>query len=367
MTKTLNIHIHAGQASYPVHIGQGLLDKCGELLREIFPAETRIALLSSPTVEKFYRRTVEDSLRKAAYKVRFIQMPSGEKKKNLKSVVRLYDALLAAGIDRSDCIIALGGGLTGDIAGFTAATLYRGIPFVQIPTTLLAQVDASVGGKTGVNHQKGKNLIGAFYQPKLVLIDPDVLQTLNMRERISGFAEILKYGFISDKELLDTCLRQQETILKLKNSAALNEIIFRSVQIKANIVEEDERERQKRMILNFGHTFGHALERCSGYTLRHGEALLYGMLAALKLSVRFAGLDSLAAEQYAALLKAVPVPVLPSQLHVARLIKALQYDKKNKNRHLRFVLIKKPGLADIYEEIPSAAIYETAEEILKGL
>lgn len=365
MTETLNIK--TGQTAYPVHIRQGLLNNCGEMLRDLFPAETRIALLSSPTVEKYYRRTVEDSLRNAAFKIRFIPMPSGEKKKNLKSVSRLYDALLAAGIDRSDCIVGLGGGLLGDIAGFTAATLYRGIPFVQIPTTLLAQVDASVGGKTGVNHRKGKNLIGAFYQPALVLIDPDVLQTLNMRERISGFAEILKYGFISDKELLDTCLRQQETILRLKNSTALNEIIFRSLQIKATIVEEDERERQKRMILNFGHTFGHALERCSRYTLRHGEALIYGMLAALKLSVRYAGLDSLAAEQYSALLKAVPVPLLPSGLHAERLIKTLQYDKKNKNRHLRFVLIKKPGLAGIYEEIPSAVIYETAEEILKGL
>lgn len=357
-------NINAGKASYPVHIGRGLLNNCGELLQRSFPPETRIALLSSGTVERYYRLSVESALRKAGFEVFFIHMPSGEKKKNLTTVKGLYDSLLTAGIDRSDCIFALGGGLVGDIAGFAAATLYRGIPLVQAPTTLLAQVDASVGGKTGVNHPKGKNLIGSFYQPGMVLIDPDVLQTLNMRERISGFAEILKYGFIADKQLLDTCLQQQEQILKLENADALNRVILRSLQIKAAVVEEDEREKGRRMILNFGHTFGHALEGCSRYTLRHGEAVLYGMLAALELSVRFAGLDPVLAEQYTALLKIIPVPVPAFPLHAKDLMNALLYDKKNRNRRLRFILIKAPGDASVYEDLPESAIRESAEELI---
>jgi 3-dehydroquinate synthase len=362
MSETLQIK--TGQTPYPVHVGEELLEHCAEMMRKIFPPETRIALLSSRTVEKFYRKTVEDSLQQAGYRVNFIHMPSGEAEKKLSTVQALYDTLLNAGLDRSDCILALGGGLVGDIAGFTAATLYRGIPFVQIPTTLLAQVDASVGGKTGVNHEKGKNLIGAFYQPKMVLIDPKVLKTLNMRERISGFAEVLKYGFIADKALLDTCIRQQEGILNLEDGAILQGIILRSLQIKAAIVEEDERETGKRMILNFGHTLGHALERSSHFSLRHGEAVIYGMQAALRLSVRFAGFDPALAEQYQTFLNIIPVPALPHSLNTEDLMQALLYDKKNRNRRLRFILLKSPGDPCIREDLPESAVRECAEDLI---
>lgn len=335
------------------------------MLKALFPAGTRIAILTSETPGKLYREILEESLKAAGFDCLAFKIPPGEERKSLSTVSELYDALINNGIDRSACILALGGGRVGDIAGFCAATLYRGIPFVQIPTTLLAQVDASVGGKTGVNHEKAKNLIGAFYQPRTVLIDPELLRTLDMRERVSGFAEILKYGFIADAALLESCRIKRDAILNMEDMPLLTDIIYRSVRIKARIVEKDEHEGGLRMLLNFGHSIGHAVEKASDYTLRHGEALLIGMDAALRLSSRFAGLAPENRARYSAFLQALPSPRTDLKLSPDILIGNLRYDKKNKDRHSRFVLLSAAGKAQIRDDIPEAAVRETLKTILK--
>ncbi|MDD3966209.1 MAG: 3-dehydroquinate synthase [Candidatus Neomarinimicrobiota bacterium] len=349
---------------YRIRIAAGLLQQSGELLGALIPAGSRIAVLASETPARHYREILEKSLKNAGFDYFFLCIPPGEENKNLQTVSDLYDALIAAGLDRSDCILALGGGRVGDIAGFVAATLYRGIPFIQIPSTLLAQVDASLGGKTGVNHEKAKNLIGAFYQPKMVLIDPLLLRTLDMRERVSGFAEVLKYGFIADPRLLESCIAQKGAILMMEDMPLLSDIIFRAVRIKARIVEKDERESGLRMILNFGHSIGHAIEQASGYALRHGEALLTGMDAALRLSRRFSGLSAENAERYGAFLRELPRPKLAADISSEKLMDILRYDKKIQNRRTRFVLLRAAGKTQIYHDIPKTALHEILETIL---
>lgn len=349
---------------YRISVEPGLLQHSGEMLKTLFSSGTRITILVSETPGKHYLETLENNLKAAGFDCLAFSVPPGEKRKNLQTVSELYDALINAGMNRSDCILALGGGRVGDIAGFCAATLYRGIPFVQVPTTLLAQVDASVGGKTGVNHEKAKNLIGAFYQPRTVLIDPELLRTLDMRERVSGFAEVLKYGFIADAALLETCITRRDAILNAEDLLLLTDIICRSVRIKARIVEKDERESGLRMLLNFGHSIGHAIEKASGYALRHGEALLIGMDAALRLSIRFAGLAPESQARFSAFLNALPRPRTDLQLSPEILIDNLRYDKKNKNRQTRFVLLRAPGKTLIRDDIPQTAIREILETLL---
>ncbi|MFO7841517.1 MAG: 3-dehydroquinate synthase [Fidelibacterota bacterium] len=355
-----SITVNTREHPYKIHIEKGSLNKTGDFLRGRISPHTHIGLMASKTVEKYYRETVQGSLEKAGFPVSFFRMPTGEKNKNLKTVSGLYDALIEKAFDRSCLIITLGGGVVGDTGGFTAATLYRGIPYVQMPTTLLSQVDSSVGGKTGVNHRAGKNLIGSFYQPEAVLIDPGVLHTLDMRERISGFAEILKYGFIRDKGFLDHCLKYRDDILQLQDMDLVGGVIRRSLEIKAEIVAGDEKEMHNRMLLNFGHTVGHALEQSSGYgTFRHGEAVIIGICAALYLSVKSGGLDEKSADHYLNILKKIPIGASLEAVDKDVIHLAIAQDKKTREKRQKFVLLDDIGHAGIVEDLSADLINES--------
>jgi len=278
------VNVNLGERGYTIYIGDNILFKLGELLIQ-FELSKKIAVISNPTVWKFYGIKIIKSLKSAGFSPVKIIIPDGEKYKNLRTVEKIYTEMLKTGIDRKGCVVALGGGVVGDIAGFVAATYMRGVKFVQVPTTLLAQMDASIGGKTGVDHKLGKNLVGAFYQPMFVLVDISTLDTLPEREFRAGLAEVIKYGVIRDSSLFKFLEENREQILN-RDRDALNYIISRSCEIKARIVEQDEREETGlRSILNFGHTIGHAIEATTGYRkYLHGEAVAMGMMAEAKIS-----------------------------------------------------------------------------------
>ncbi|MEA2077583.1 MAG: 3-dehydroquinate synthase [Candidatus Marinimicrobia bacterium] len=356
--KTVDVNIL--ERPYKILIDQHLLMGVGDELRSFFKAGTKIAVLISKTVKKLYAERVIKSLETMGYEVNIFLLPSGEKHKNLDTVSVLYDKLIESAFDRSSAIIALGGGIVGDISGFVASSLYRGIPFVQIPTTLLSQVDSSVGGKVGVNHPEGKNLIGAFYQPKIVLIDPAVLKTLEPRELVCGYGEILKYGFIRDASLLELCLEKKDDILGLKDMKLVSEIIHRSLKIKAKIVSEDEKENGVRMLLNFGHTIGHAIEKSCGFgNLLHGEAVILGMCAALKLSIDELGMDKHQGVKAIDALSKIKMGNDLSDLDIEDSMRALNHDKKIRNGKLNLILLKNIASPVIAEDIPIENIRET--------
>ena len=329
--------------SYPIWIGEAILDRAGEALEEVnFPRT--VAVISNPTVHAVYGERLLDVLHRDGFKASSILIPDGEEYKNLDTLKTIYDALIEKGFDRSSGLIALGGGVVGDITGFAAATYLRGIPFAQVPTTLLAQVDSSVGGKTGVNHPLGKNLIGAFYQPLHVHIDVNTLATLPPREFAAGMAEVVKYGIIRDRAFFEW-LSISKNRLEGMECAALVEAVKRSCQIKANVVEIDEKESSLRAILNYGHTFGHAVETLSGYgEVRHGEAVAIGMVVAARIS-RELGLcsrDDVAAIRD--LLAAFNLPVNPPVFSLDAFLAAMGRDKKVKAGVLRLVLNR--GIGD---------------------
>jgi 3-dehydroquinate synthase len=272
-----------GDRSYPIQIGSGILDRLGEALQGVkFPR--RVGIVTNPTVASLYLEKVRGDLEGCGFRVSVVTVPDGEDYKNLQTLESVYDALIGERFDRSSGLVALGGGVIGDLTGFAAATFLRGIPFAQVPTTLLSQVDSSVGGKTGVNHRLGKNLIGAFYQPLHVHIDIDTLETLPRREFAAGMAEVVKYGVIRDRAFFDWLVESGKSLCDLDKTALVT-AVKRSCQIKADVVESDEKESSLRAILNYGHTFGHAVEALAGYgTFRHGEAVAIGMIAASQLS-----------------------------------------------------------------------------------
>src|SRR5260370_3820575 len=277
----IKIRVRLKQRPYDVIVGRGLLRRAGRELRRLLPATgSRVFVVTSPNVRRHWGEPLEQSLRQAKLAYEVLEMNDGEPAKRLETVERLAEQLVSARADRQSLVIALGGGVVGDCAGFLAAIFLRGIPVVQIPTTFLAQVDASIGGKTGVNLRGGKNLIGAFHQPKAVLVDPDVLSTLPEREFRAGLFESLKCGVIRNKTLFDLMRRHPEKALS-RDRGALDRIITDSIRVKAAIVAADERESDSPRILNFGHTLGHALEAATGYTqLLHGEAVAWGLIAA---------------------------------------------------------------------------------------
>ena len=358
-----NIEIKLAERSYSVFIEHGLIHNIGKQLKP-FNFNKKIALISGEHVSPLYKDIVEKSLIEAGFTVLFYQMPSGEHNKNMSTVQGIYDALLELKLDRSSSIIALGGGVIGDTAGFVAATLFRGINFIQIPTSLLSQVDSSVGGKVGINHSRGKNLIGAIYQPKTVLIDPGVLKTLDYRERISGFSEILKYGLIHDQDLYEFLIRESDNILNLKNENSLLHVIKRSVEIKAEIVSKDEYESNLRMILNFGHTVGHAIENTAGYgVFTHGEAVLIGMIAASFISWKSGLLNENIYKKIRNDLQSLAVKPKLSILKKDKILRALQSDKKVKNGKIRFVLLKNIGETIIRDDISQKLISESINMI----
>jgi 3-dehydroquinate synthase len=318
-------------------------------------------VVTNPVVAGLYGEAVKRSLAEAGFQVGEAQIPDGEEYKTLATVAGLYDAAFTGGLERGDAVLALGGGVVGDIAGFLAATYMRGVPFVQVPTTLLAQVDSSVGGKVGVNHPGGKNLIGAFYQPRFVLIDPDTLATLPSREVRAGLAEVIKYGVISDAGFFSWLEANIDRLLNLE-PAALEHAIAASCRIKAAVVSADETETGLRAILNFGHTVGHALEAVTGYQrFVHGEAVAIGMVAAARLAVRLGYFEPPGAERITGLVLRAGLPAeVPAGVVPGALLEAMRRDKKVVANRLTFVLPEAIGRVRVVRGV-------AAEEVLAVL
>jgi 3-dehydroquinate synthase len=358
--RTLNVAL--GERSYPIHIGPGLLTQTELILKHL--QSKSVAIVSNVTVAPLYLDALAAPLRTAGIKVTEIVLPDGEEYKNWDSLNQIFDALLANRCDRTTTVIALGGGVIGDLAGYAAASYQRGVPFIQVPTTLLSQVDSSVGGKTGINHPRGKNMIGAFWQPQLVLADTDTLKTLPERELSAGLAEVVKYGLIRDLPFLDW-LETNMPALRARDAAALTYAIERSCQNKAEVVAADEFETAKdggRALLNLGHTFGHAIETGLGYgEWLHGEAVGAGTVMAADLSRRLGWLTDAEFERARSLLAAAGLPVVGAPLGVDRYIDLMGHDKKVVAGKLRLVLLKHLGEAVTYGDAPPEQIRAAIE------
>ncbi|OUL19479.1 3-dehydroquinate synthase [Nostoc sp. RF31YmG] len=359
------IKVNLPQQSYEIAIAPGSLDRLGEQMSSLKLGK-KVLLVSNPTIFKHYGERATASLTAAGFEVASSILPAGERYKNLNSIQKLYDTALENRLERSSTIVALGGGVIGDMAGFAAATWLRGINVVQVPTTLLAMVDSAIGGKTGVNHPQGKNLIGAFYQPRLVLIDPDVLKTLPVREFRAGMAEVIKYGVIWDAELFVQMEASKHlNQLRYIKPELIDAILTRSCQAKADVVGKDEKEAGLRAILNYGHTIGHAVESLTGYrVVNHGEAVGIGMVAAGQIAVELRMWQKEDTERQNALIqKAGLLTQLPSGVDIEAIVKALQLDKKVKAGKVRFVLPTQIGVVTVTDEVPT----DTIRQVLQGM
>ena len=350
--------VDLGTRSYPIYIGQGLLGNAELLTRHI--SGKQVMVVSNETVAPLYLLTVQDML--AGFETATVILPDGEQYKHLDTLNTIFSALLEKRFNRDCTLVALGGGVVGDITGFAAASYQRGVSFLQVPTTLLAQVDSSVGGKTGVNHPQGKNMIGAFHQPRCVLIDTDTLDTLDDRQLAAGLAEVIKYGLIHDAGFFDW-LETNMDALKARDKQALGYAIERSCAIKAEIVAADERETGKRALLNLGHTFGHAIETGMGYgTWLHGEAVATGMLMAADLSARHGWLAADAVRRTEKLLQQAGLPVAPPQeMDEAQFMQLMSVDKKVIDGSLRLVLLKAIGDAVVTGDFRPELLSETLQ------
>lgn len=337
------VSVNLGQRSYPIELGEGLLSRVGEFMKAQGIAG-RVGIVSNPAVTELYGEVVRESLQGAGYEIAMVLIPEGEAHKNTASLGLIYDALVEHRFDRSATLIALGGGVIGDVTGFAAATFLRGIGFVQIPTTLLAQVDASVGGKTAVNHDQGKNLIGAFHQPRLVVIDPNTLRTLTQREFAAGMAEVIKHGIIEDAGFFGFLEEAMDALLQ-RDPAAVETAVAASCRIKAAVVEQDEREEDRRAILNFGHTVGHALESFTGYErFLHGEAVAIGMIQAAALSAGQGLCSGAELERIEALVRRAGLPwQIPDDIALEDLVASMALDKKSHAGKIKFVLCEGIG------------------------
>jgi 3-dehydroquinate synthase len=338
------VDVALGDRSYPIHVGSGVLSEAGALLAPCLP-RPRVLVVTNSVVAASWLAPLRRSLAASAIDAQPLLVPDGEAHKTLATLSDLLTRFLEHGADRTTSVVALGGGVVGDIAGFAAAVYQRGVPLVQIPTTLLAQVDSSVGGKTGVNHALGKNMIGAFYQPRAVLIDPDCLRTLPAREFAAGLAEIVKYGAIRDMAFF-RWLESEMPKLVARDADALAHAITQSCRVKAQIVAADERESGERALLNFGHTFGHAIETGVGYgEWLHGEAVAAGMVMAAKLSARLGWIEAGDVARLAALLESAGLPIEPPRMDAAQWLALLGRDKKVVRGQLRLVLLHALGRA----------------------
>jgi shikimate kinase / 3-dehydroquinate synthase len=352
----MTIDVALGSRSYPIEIGRGLLDDPQLLARHL--GGGKVAIVTNTTVAPLYLARVAAPLRAAGREVVEIVLPDGEEHKHWATLNLVFDALLANKCDRKTTVVALGGGVIGDMAGFAAATYMRGVRFVQVPTTLLAQVDSSVGGKTGINHPLGKNMIGAFYQPRAVLADVATLDTLAPRELSAGLAEVIKHGAILDAAFF-SWIEQHIGQLVARDPQALAHAIARSCEIKAEVVRQDERESGLRAVLNFGHTFGHAIESGLGYgNWLHGEAVGCGMVMAADLSQRMGLIDGAAVERVRALVKAAGLPVVAPDLGAERWIELMEVDKKNEGGTIKFILLKPLGSPSI-TGVPRETLLQT--------
>jgi 3-dehydroquinate synthase len=350
------VTVSLGERSYPILVGAGLLADCAPLAR--LAAGRMVAVVTDSNVAALHAAPVAASLRAHAAALAEVVLPAGEAHKTWDTLNRIFDALLAARFDRDALVVAVGGGVVGDMAGFAAAVYQRGIDFVQVPTTLLAQVDSSVGGKTGINHPLGKNMIGAFHQPRLVVIDVGTLATLPDRELSAGLAEVVKHGAIADAAYFEAVAAAMPA-LRAKDPAALAAAVARSCEIKASVVERDEREGGLRAILNFGHTFGHAIEAGMGYgEWLHGEAVGAGMVMAADLSRRLGLVDEAAARRVREVVEASGLPVRGPAWPASRYVELMSVDKKARQGTPRFVLLDGLGRATV-RKVPDAPLAET--------
>jgi len=340
----LTIRIELGHASHDAHVGADILDRLGELARGAELKPGVCAVVTDATVEKLYAVRVEKSLRKAGFAPVVISVPPGEGSKSLATLELLYDRMTASGLDRNSAVFALGGGVIGDLAGFAAATFLRGVPLVQVPTTVVAQVDSALGGKTAINHRHAKNLIGAFYQPRLIVADVSTLATLPEREFREGLAEVIKYGAIMDAPMIADLERDLDAILA-RRPDLLAQVVARSLSHKAAVVSADEHESGLRKTLNFGHTIGHAIEASAGYgKYFHGEAVAIGMVAAARLSSKYAGFSADEASRLQRLLERAGLPTaMPAGWHSDDFIRAIGLDKKRAAGAVEFVLLDRLG------------------------
>ncbi len=350
------LKVELGDRSYSIAIGDSLLSS-GEILRQHIKGQS-VAIVTNTVVAPLYLAALEKNLRASGKHVISIVLPDGEEHKTWVNLMRIFDALLAAKCDRKVTLIALGGGVIGDMTGFAASAYMRGVPYVQIPTTLLAQVDSSVGGKTGINHPLGKNMIGAFYQPQAVIADTSTLNTLPERELSAGLAEVIKHGAIIDVAFFDW-IEANIVQLRIKNPEALAYAVLRSCEIKAEVVRQDEREGGLRAILNFGHTFGHAIESGLGYgKWLHGEAVGCGMVMAADLSFRMGYIDYVTKIRLANLVEAAGLPIIAPDLGEQRWLDLMEVDKKNEGGKIKFILLKPLG-SPLINNVPRETLLAT--------
>lgn len=358
----IRVSVGVEPRSYDALIENGLLANCGERLREVLDIRQRLFVVTVPPVRRKWGKTLVNSLSAAAWHVKILEIPDGERSKQLSTVEILAEKLASFSADRNTAILAFGGGVVGDLAGLLASLYMRGVDVIQIPTTVLGQVDAAIGGKTGVNLRAGKNLVGTFHQPKAVMIDPEVLSTLRYREYRAGLYEALKCGVIGHPELFQHFEESKDKLLH-REPALLESIIAESVRMKAAIVAQDERESGLRQILNFGHTIGHALEADSAYRdFLHGEAVAWGMIAATYIALSMGKLDSVTAgritDAILGLGKLPPVNGMPKQI-----LKRLQVDKKTRDGAVHFVLPLAIGKVEVVKGVPDKVVVQSVEEL----
>jgi len=354
------VRVNLGSSSYQIRIGSGLLARTGQWLKEL-GFEDKLVIVTDPTVKGLYGDQLKQHLINDGFKVALLLVPEGEEQKSLETAARLYDELTDCYTERATPILALGGGVIGDLTGFVAATYMRGVPLIQMPTTLLAQGDSSIGGKVAVNHGQLKNKIGAFYHPRLTISDINTLKTLSPRELSDGLAEVIKHGVILDEEFFDYL---EENLDKIKSSDAqvLEKVVSRSAEIKAGVVEKDELDLGLRNILNCGHTVGHAIESVSELKVWHGEAVAIGMLAEARISNKLGKLDQKEISRLKNLVARVGLPTEIPNLELEKLVQAMKHDKKILQGKLRFALPESIGAVFITDEVSLSLI----EEALAG-
>ena len=357
------LRVALGERSYPIHIGAGVLGDAA--LYAPYAKGKQVAVVTSPVVRPLYLERVQNALAGAGAKPRAIVIEDGEQAKSWQTLDRIFDALLEARLGRDSLLVALGGGVVGDVTGFAAATFQRGVPYLQLPTTLLAQVDSSVGGKTAINHARGKNMVGAFHQPLAVIADVATLDTLPERELKAGIAEVIKHGLILDAAFLGW-LESNMAKLLARDRPALEHAVRRSCELKAQVVGADERESGARAILNFGHTFGHAIELGAGYgQWLHGEAVAAGMVMAAELSARASTLTRTDVERVRALLARAGLPVTGPRFDIERYLELMQGDKKAAGGRLRFVLLEALGKASVRGDLDPQLVRQSIAAALQ--
>ena len=356
------IDVRLGQNSYSVYIGTGILSQTGQRLKES-GYSGKAVIITNPVVKKLYGNLVKLSLIEAGYKTTILEVPDGEEYKSLESAGKLYQQLAEFGAERSTVILALGGGVIGDLAGFVAATYMRGVPLVQLPTTLLAQCDSSIGGKTAVNHGLLKNEIGAFYQPKMTVADISTLKTLPTEELTGGLAEVIKYAVIKDAQFF-VYLEKHLDLIKALDDNVLETIVAKSAQIKVEVVEIDEKDTGLRNILNFGHTVGHAVESVTNFQVAHGQAVAIGMVAAAKIAAELDILDSGNVVRLKSLLEKAGLTTKLPLTEVKPVIQAMRYDKKVQSGKIRFVLPRAIGQVFITDNVSPAIVEKVLGEMI---